>query len=258
MRRIEACRLGSRPYLSGAGLKPHRPNVSLGYMRLLLDYLSLPYKSLFRDGKLVKIKVDRKFYESENLSEDEQREQKLTNSENPNVLDNSEISDSVTDAYTECVKTAKETKECFNEIPLRVIQDGAIGILHPDIGWRPEPINMIDLVFEPFSKTDTSDWSSFFIIRRMSAAEAVGHIRNKTNFWNEKALRWALENSRDKRGILNYKHYHNLPGNRDDSDVVGENFSIKSFYNEKSNRITNIGGYWGGGGGQYACGRRLL
>lgn len=247
LRRIEASKLGSRPFLSNEGISPSRPNVSLGYMRMLLDYISLPYKSIFRDSDLVKVQIDRPLYEEDNLSQEERDTQKITHSQAPDILDSAEISRDVTNAYIEVLRTAKETKKCFNELSIRVVQDGAVGVIHPDIGWRPEPVCMLDLVFEPFSGVDTSEWSTFFVIRKMSAEEAKEKIRTNEEFWDEQALRWALESAHNNKGLLSFNSHSagGLNPSTDEANVTGENFTIRSWYSEKSSRISDIGGYWG-------------
>ena len=108
LRRIEATNLSSRPFIGGKGVAAHKPNISFGYLRWLLNYLSLPYKSVFSDGEFVKIKINKTLYNKIHLSEKEQDAQKLEGKNNPTVESNSEISDDTSDAFNVIVNVSEE------------------------------------------------------------------------------------------------------------------------------------------------------
>ena len=247
LRRIEAARLGSRPFLGGKGVPPHKPNISLGYLRLLFDYLVLPYKSIFTDSDLVKVRVNKRLYDKNNLTIREQEDQQIRAQDQPNIESNKEISDDISDAYSEVLKQSKDVKKCIDQFPLRIVQDGAVAALHSDLEWRPECIQLLDLITEPQAENDVSTWHNYFVIRKLSAQEAIEHLReaesSDSSFWNPEAIRWALENSMGNRGLLNRDHYY---GATDSSQqFCGENFSVKSFISDKGTRRTNVNGYYG-------------
>lgn len=241
LRRLEAARLGSRPFMGGVGATSSKPNVNLGHMRLMLDYLTLPFKSVFTDSNIVQVRMDKRQYTEAKLSEERQEEEKLQTKDKPFLASNKEITDDVSDAYADVLRRSKKMRRVFDISPRRVAQDGLMAYLHSDIDWPVEPINALDLVTEPQADYDPATWGSFFVIKKMTAQEVVDHINSPGMYWNEKALRWALESSRNNRGIID--GHHNTSG--DHTNVSGENFSVKSFYSDKSSRVNNIGSYYG-------------
>lgn len=245
LRRIEACRLGSRPFMGGKGLASHKPNSSLGYMRMLFDYLTLPYKSVFTDSDLVKIQVDRRLYQAETMTDQELDDLQVIQANNPTLDNNKEISDDTSDAFVQVLRRSNKVRKCINTMPLRIVQDGLAAFVHSDVTWQPTPVQALDLITEPQVEWDSSNWSSFFVIRKMTAHEAVTHIRKKTPFWNTDALRWSLENAQNNRGLLNKNHYNFTNYYGDETPLCGENFTVKSFYSDKAARRTNIGSYYG-------------
>lgn len=243
LRRLEALRLGSRPFLSGEGIAAHKPNVSLSYFNLFTTYLSLPYKALFTDSRFAKVNVNKKLYDVTKMSESELETQKLEAANNPNIVDNARVSDDLSDAFAAILKDSKKFRKCREQFPRRIIQDGVSIVLHSDLEWAPEPVQAIDLVTEPQCSWEPDSWNCFFVIKKMTSQEAVKHIRDETPFWKPEALRWALESAVDKTGILDRTHHTGIL--REDEKVCGENFMVQSYYNEKSSRRTNISGYYG-------------
>lgn len=245
LRRVEACRLGSRPFHISDNVALHRPNVNMGYMRLSLDYLALPIRAVFLESDLVKIRINRKLYEKETLSEKELEVLSMEAHQNPNQYNNKTISSDTSAAFSECLRISKPFEKAIDPLPRRHMQDGVTAFLYPDTDWSCELIQALDLVTEPQCEWDVSKWSNFFVLRKMSAAEAVEHINNPEDFWNPVALRWALEAARDDKGML-------LIGSRNQASLFtssgiseGENFTVKSFYADKKERLTNIRGYYG-------------
>lgn len=245
LRKLEALRLGSRPFMGGKGIAAHKPNVSLGYMRLLLDYLTLPYKSVFTDGDYVKVQINKRLYNEETLSDKDKEALKLLEQNAPTLKSNKEISDDVSDAFLKVLNMSKKVSKCHDFLPIRIAQDGLAAFLYSDLDWTPTPIQAIDLVTEPQCEYDPSTWSSFFVVKKITAQEAVMHIRQNTPFWNANALRWALESAQYNRGLIDSRHYNIYSSMDDDTPICNENFGVKSFYSEKSTRINNISGYYG-------------
>lgn len=243
LRKIEAMRLGARPYMGGKGIANHKPNISLGYMRLLMDYLTLPYKSVFTDGDYVKVQINKRLYNEETLSKKEKEDLKLIEQNAPTLKSNKEISDDVSDAFMKVLKMSKKICKCHDFIPIRVAQDGLASFVYSDLDWTPCPVQALDLVTEPQCQYCPSTWSSFFVIKKMTAQEAVMHIRESTPFWNKNALRWSLESAQYGRGLIDSRHYNIYTD--DDTPICNENFGVKSFYSEKSQRINNISSYYG-------------
>lgn len=244
-RRLEALRLGSRPFLSGEGIAAHKPNVSLSYFNLFTTYSVLPYKSLFTDSKFVKVLVNKKLHDVTKMSENELEEQRLQAANNPNIVDNARHSDAISDAYATLLKTSKKFSACKERFPRRVVQDGVAIALHSDLDWSPEPIDAVDLVTEPQCSWDPSLWTTFFVIKKMPSQEAAKHIREETPFWKPKALRWALETAiLGATGILDRRHTANTTS-IDKDKVCGENFMVQSYYANKSSRVNNIASYYG-------------
>jgi hypothetical protein len=71
-------------------------------------------------------------------------------------------------------------------------ETGITAFVNSDVDWTPELVDALDLVTEPQAEHDTSTWSTFFVIKKMTAHEAVQHIRKPGLYWNAKALSWAL------------------------------------------------------------------
>jgi hypothetical protein len=244
LRRIEACTLGSRPFATNE-VAAHRPNVSFGYLSQLLRYTTLPYRSIFTDSDIAKIRINKRLLDIETLSDTELEEQKLQAANNPNITNNKEVGDDISDAFTDLLKVSERFQECQEQVSKRVRLDGAMAFLHSDVDWAPEPVWLLDLVTEPQAKWKTSTWNSFFVIRKLTAAEAAQHIREKTKFWDTNALRWALESATDNRSVLNYSNYGIYSDGEDSGVANGENFMIRSYYSEKASRLSNIGSYYG-------------
>ena len=246
IRRVEAARLGSRPYLANQIAK-HRPNVSLGYLATLMKFLVLPYKSLFTDSDWARVRVNKRLHDELTLDDQEKEELRIQAANNPVVENNKEVGDDVSDAYSEVLKTTKHTRKIEEQIPRRVIQDGLGAVVYSDLDWRPEVVHAIDLVTEPQAGWDSEDWSFFFVIKKLHAQEAVKHIREDTSFWNTAALKWALEASMDGRGYLNGNHYGSYHNNfhEDVEKACGQNYMVKSYYSEKSLRREHLGLYYG-------------
>jgi hypothetical protein len=246
LRRIEAARLGSRPWDAHSGVAKHKPNVSLGYLKMFVDYLTLPYKSILTDSDMVKIRINQKQFIEDKINTKTREALKLQAASNPNVTSNLEISDDTSDAFYNVMKRSKKVNKIFDVSPLRVVRDAISAYLHDPDDWMPESIEALDLVTEPQADYDPTNWSTFFIIRKMTAKEALDHIKSPGQFWNEEALKWALESSTNDRSILNHGNYGSSAfGNDDSSKFSHENFSVKSFYNEKSSRVTNVNAYYG-------------
>lgn len=246
LRRIEALKLGGRPYFGGKGIVVTKPNVNNGYARLLFDYVTLPFKSIFSDGAFCKIRINKKLYDVSKLSEQEQEEQKLISKNNPNLTANAELSTDVTKCFVDVLKTSRDVKKCHDYMPLQFAQNAIVALLHSDIDRTVIPVPVLDLITEPQCEWDTNTWSNFFVIRKMSAHEVVSKIKKPGNFWNKDALRWALQNSLDSKGSLTSRHYSGgstLEGAH--VSTASENFAVKSFYQEKKKRATNLSGYYG-------------
>lgn len=246
LRRIEATNLSSRPFIGGKGVAAHKPNISFGYLRWLLNYLSLPYKSVFSDGEFVKIKINKTLYNKIHLSEKEQDAQKLEGKNNPTVESNLEISDDTSDAFNVIVNVSEELSECHDTMCERVSKDGFAAYVHNPLDWTARPVDALDLVTEPQCKWNPKGWNSFFTLREMNVYEVTQHIKEKTEYWNVEALKWALESSFTSRSLLNNRHY--ARGSSLESDrvsVENENFSVRSFYNDKNKRLNNLTGYYG-------------
>lgn len=246
-RRIEAARLGSKPFFGDKGISIHRPNKSLGYMDQLLTYLSLPYKAVLSNGEYAKIRIDKKLHDLDKLSDAELERLRLAEANNPILTSNYMVSDDVTDAFNSVLQTSKDIQKCHERIATSIPQYGIGVLLHSDLDFRAEPINPVDLVTEPQADWDSSTWNSFFVIRKLRASEVVKHIREETRFWNTDALRWALDNSTEGKGILNGNHYtyHYAHDGAETDKACSENFFVKSYYADKSTRHDNIHGYYG-------------
>lgn len=243
-RRLEICRLGSRPFLGGKGIAIHRPNVSMGYLSWFLEYLTLPYKSVFTDSDFVKVFVNKSLYDQEMLTPDEQEALRIQAANNPSLTSNAETSDDVSDAFINILRLSKKFSKCTEVLPLRLAQDGVIAFVHNDMDWVPDPVFAIDLVTEPQAEFDATNWNSFFVIRKMTAQEAVGHIRSPGKFWNKDALRWSLESAVNNNALIGGRHYNSYSSANDDN-VCDENYMVKSYMADKSDRRTNIGSYYG-------------
>lgn len=245
LRRIEGLRLGSRPFKQNE-VAEHRPNFSLGYFGLLMKYLTLPYKAFFTDGNYLKIRVDKKLYDAMELNDEELQELRLAAANNPNLVNNAMISDDVSDRFLEILRTSKKMRDIENRMPLRVAQDGLVAYLHNPFDWQPETVHALDLVTEPQAECCPDTWSNFFVIRKISAYEAVKRINSPGRNWNPDALRWALEASLGEDHLLSSYTHHSYFGDvlRDDR-ACGENYMVQSFYKDKSQRVNNIAGYYG-------------
>lgn len=245
LRRIEACRLGSRPYMGGKKIAAHIPNISLGHLKLLFDYLKLPFKSFFTDSDLVKLRIDRRLYAYNNFDQNELDEYEANEKTSSNIYTNSEISDDVRDAFVSILRQVDEIKKCHDVFPLRLVQDGFAACVHNDINYKPIPIKAIDLITEPFCEYDASKWSTYFVIKRLPVSEVLHHIKNKTDFWNINALRWALENAFEGRGLINNDHYAYTKDFEDNFPTCGENVSVKSFMKESDYSLSFANKYYG-------------
>lgn len=247
LRRIEACNLSSRPFIGNVEVEPHKPNTSLGYLSMLLRYVALPFKTVTSEKELVRVNFDRKLLESVIYDIEEQEQLRIQRSENPNIFSNFAISDDTSDAFNSLLTRSKCMQATAERSASDVVKNGFAAFLHTDPKWETEPIDALDLVFEPQAYWDTRTWSNFFIVRKMTAQEAVTHIREKTPFWNTNALRWALESSAAHRSIFRVR-YNQAPYSQlgvDNTPLCGENFMVKSFYADKANRILNLQGYYG-------------
>jgi hypothetical protein len=244
LRRIEISKHGARPFLANEGIAAHKPNSNLGYLSLLFAYLTLPYKAVVTGDEVAKVQINRRLYDSEKLTPKEKDELKVSAANDPNLVSNAEISDDVSDAFNVVLLNSNKVKECLDRMPIRVVQDGLVAFVHSDVDWQPEQVDALDFIFEPQATYDVSKWSAFFVIKKMTAHEAVTHIRKNSKFWNPTALRWALENANNNRGFLGTKHYNNLPYHSS-IKTTGENFTVRSFIAEKGLRSANIGSYYG-------------
>lgn len=245
-RKIEGYRLGSRPFPVHEQINPARPNISFGYFSHLIDYAQLPFKAVLTDGDVVKVRINRRYYNEKKLSDLEKREQDLKEENTPNIYTNREVGEDVGDAFVDVIRTSKGVQKVFDELPLRVTQDGVAAVIHPSTDWVPRLVPALDLVTEPQAPCDPTHWGSFFVIRTMSSQEILYHIRNKTPFWNTEALRWALGNAANERGILSSKHTRNpFMHSPVDGEAEGESFSVRSFYADKGDRAHHLSGWFG-------------
>lgn len=244
-RRMQALRLSSRPFMGNQEIAPQKPNINMGYYEMLLTYVSLPFKTVMGEDELVKIEFNRRLLESITLSDREKIEQKLQAANNPNIFSNKEISDDVGDAFNKLLHTSKNMQATASHIASKMVQDAFTALLHSDVDWTTKPIEALDFVFEPQSCWDTRDWSYFFIIEKMPAQTAVRHIKKKTPYWDTEALKWALNNSVNERGIFrNYRAFNNSRGS-DSTPLCGENFMVKSLYADKDRRNMGLSSYYG-------------
>lgn len=249
LRKVNASHLGSRPYLSGKGAVLTKPNISLGYLKQFLTYITLPMKSFFIDGDIVKIQIDRRLRDDENMSDQEKEDSQVMRANNDNLADNMTVSSITTRCFVDLLKISRRFTKCKEQSPIRVCIDGMIAYLHPDpsLDWDPEPIHALDLITEPQCGWDTSEWSWFFVIRKMSASEVLTHIREKTPFWDHEALRWALHSAAEGKSLLGNNassHSYGSLSSREDG-LCGESFMVQSFYKDKEQRETNINSYYG-------------
>lgn len=246
LRHIEASRLGARPFPLEEQIAVSRPNVSLGYNSLFTIYAQLPFKAILTDGQLVKLRFDRKLYDANKLSPAEKQEQDLNEQNNPNLYKNMEVSDTVSDAFSNVLRISKKMRKIFDQLPLRVTQDALAAVVHSDVEWVPEFVHALDLVTEPQCEYDPCGWGSFFVIKKITAEELRRHIREETPFWNVDAIRWALSVSLDPKHSAHELRHHGVYGSAVSSaDTYGENFSIRSFYAEKGERISGLNGLHG-------------
>ncbi len=74
LRKVKAMYLGARTFGDDKQVAIHKPNISMGYMKLILTYLKLPFKSVFSDSDVVKVRIDKTLYNELNLSEEEKEE----------------------------------------------------------------------------------------------------------------------------------------------------------------------------------------
>jgi hypothetical protein len=243
-RKLESMYLGSRPFDSSESLAAHRPNVSMGYFRTLIDYVTLPLKSTLTDSSLARIQFNKKLFNEEHLSDIDKDELKLNAANNPNLSSNKEISDDISDAFVACMRASKKINTCFDFIPKKFSIYAFVALLHSDLDWQPTPIDPLDLITEPMATYDPSTWNSFFIIRKMTISEITAIIRNEDKFWNIDALKWAIYSASQNKGILNSNHYTGATVDYT-TQSCGENFMVRSFTREKATRSINVGNYYG-------------
>lgn len=243
-RRIEGARLGSRPYAADTQVAAHKPNQSFGYLSWFFDYLVLPYKSIFTEGDIAKIQLNRTLYNRLHLSDQEQEEYRMASANNPVMLSNKELSDDISDAFNMVLTLSNKVQECTDTMPLAVVRDGFAAQVYSDLDWRPTPINALDLVTEPQCEWNPEKWMSFYVIRKIPASEIQHILKNdKSTFWRKDALKWALEDSYQGYGLLNSRYYSS--GRFLDNKAQGENFTVKSFYSDKNFRLATAGSYYG-------------
>ena len=252
LRRIHALALGSRPFMGSVGIPKSRPNVSTGLFQMLTTYLKLPYQSVFSDGTFTKISINKKLKDKLTLSDEALKAQDLAAKEQPNIESNREIAQDTTTAFNEIMQITPNIIQCHDVAPTRMIQDGFVAFLHedPDLGYSAEPIDALDLITEPLCEFNPKTWSIFFRIKKMTAREAMDHIKeeegDENSPWNTDALRWCLEEAGTNRGILNSAHYNsNGQFDNDPSPIGNENYQVKSYYSDKSRRMTDLNGYYG-------------
>lgn len=246
LRRFEACSLGSRPFFGGSGISPTLPNTSLGYYKLLMNYVSLPYKSVLSETGLIKVNFDKRLYTATKIDDEEELEDiRLETRNNPLVMSDAELSDDVSDVYYELVRKSNKLRNGLDQLPTRVTQDGLMGFIHSDVDWVPEHVQAIDLITEPFASWDPTEWSCFFVLKTMSPRAIMSLIKNPGKFWNKKALEWALENSMDGGSLISGSSHYNYNNTYNRDPLCGENFSVKSFYNEKGDYRNMTNSYYG-------------
>lgn len=243
MRRIYAGLLSSRPFMGNEGIAPQKPNISLGYLRLLLTYVALPFKTVMSEPEVVKLRFNRRLKEAITQTPREKEEQKLQARNNPNIYANQEISDDVGDAFNTLLSLSPGIRASATHIGDKMVIDAFVALLHSDLDWSTKPIEALDFVFEPQAHWNTEDWSYFFIIENMPAQAAVRHIKNETKFWNIEALKWALQNSVDGKGI--FRDYKGGQSGSDPTPLCGENFMVKSLYRDKDRRNMSLASYYG-------------
>lgn len=243
LRLIEAMRLGSRPFPGGAGIDIDKPNPSFGYMRQNLQYVSLPYKAVLAEKRYAKIQVDRTLFEEEKLTKAEKEKASIEQGGEGNAPANSEISSAVSNVFNTLLSMSNDMKRAHAQMSTRIQQDGYIAFLHSDLDWRVTPVHAIDLITEPQASTDPDTWASFFVIRRMSAAQIIEKIQKPSAYWNAEALRWALEAGNNSTAMIGSGHSKALYA--DDQEMQDENFSIRSYYQDKAARLNNVSSYYG-------------
>lgn len=156
LRTIEKCRLSARPFSSSAKLAPHMPNRNMGYMNLLLKYLALPYKAMFTDSDLVKVRVNKKLYMMNKLSDKELEQLKLQEKNNPILTNNKEVGDDISDVFSEVIGLSRDLQSGFSVLASKIGQTGLYGFVHSDLDWIPRLVDPLDLVTEPLIFETTS------------------------------------------------------------------------------------------------------
>lgn len=244
-RRLEASKLGSRPFMGGKGTASHKANLPLNYMKQSMNFMRLPYRATFNDSEFAKIKIDQRLFNENTLTKQEKEDLSVQAANNPNLASNDEISTDVSSSFNGVLKISKAYEKAHAEIALRVPQDGAVGVLHNDVDYTIEAIPIIDLVTEPQAAWDTTTWCSFFIIRTMTCAEIREKIKNPGKFWNEAALRWAMLDASDGQSLLSGNNSYFYRDIDDTASLQGESFHVKSFYKEKSGTRNNVNSFYG-------------
>lgn len=249
-RRLEAVRLGARPWQQIFGQQQAKPNFSTGHQSQYMKYLSLPYRAVLADGDLVRTPVNRRLFDKTKLSQDEQIRMDELRRENEIYYSNDELSQNVASSFKDAIRSSSYISRALAKIPRKVAQDGLGIVMHdPDDWFKVEQVDALDLITEPLASVHPDEWNAFFVIKKMSALQIRDKIKNPGTKWNAEALRWALEESFNKGGSLNKDHItgnsNYLGTSGDKTQACDENYMVKSFIAEKEARVSAVDSYYG-------------
>lgn len=250
LRRLEAVRLGARPWQEVFKQQQAKPNFSSGHQSQYMKYLSLPYRAVLADRDLVRTPINRRLYDKTKLSQDEQIQMDELRRENEIYYSNDELSQNVASAFKDAVRSSNYISRSLAKVPRKVAQDSLGIILHdPDNWFKVEQIDAIDLVTEPLATVHPDEWNAFFVIKKMSALQVRDKIKHPGTKWKPDSLRWALEESFNKNGSLSKDHITGnsnfLGGTGDKTQACDENYMVKSFIAEKEARASAVDSYYG-------------
>lgn len=245
LRRIEAAYLGARVFPSDAGVDVGTANVPINYFKRTMRYVQLPFKSILSENKIVNIRVFKTLWNKTHLTPDEEIAEQVQNGGMGVSPENADLSDTVSDAYNSLLRVSSKFKDIPSRVAHRFTMDGLAAFIHSQSGWEPDFVQALDLITEPQASVHPDTWGSFFVIRKMTAIEAITHIQKKTPFWNGDALRWALEAAMSNRSLIQRQHVDSTGSTPDQEMMSRENFAIRSFYKDKAQRLTKFTAYYG-------------
>ena len=137
-----------------------------------------------------------------------------------------------------------------NSLDITSAQLGLAAFVRSDIDWEVETIHPLELITEAQATIDLVDTlvQVLCVIKKMTAAEAVEkkitNPKKISALESSTALRWALEAAKNNRGLIDHRKYASLLS-PEDGEMQAENFSVRSFYEDKNLRMTNIHSYYG-------------